>query len=279
MDADDAADASLLDAAREDAFVVDRVLAPWVLEHRTVDRGIGSCGGMESTITPRLRFQSDGGAIVRELAAIDESCPHGVSRTNTVEKTFDFDGDGTPELMIVTETTGPTGPAFEESAIWTMKGSKISPYLPPEAGAVPVFSDVQDVDKDGRPDLLSRLGYTQVGAPPACGVGFVVPPLFLFHSRPGGTFTRTDAVAKKHLDDTCGPTPLAKVLENEGDLGTAVACARAKGQGADAVAHTLTTGCLTFSATACDPTANDAGKRAACPSWALTLAKQSPPPP
>ena len=158
------------------------MLAPWAIEHSKVEHGVGGCGGMQSTITPR------------------------------------------------------------------------------------------------RPDLLSRLSYTQIGAPPSCGIGFVVTPIFLYHSRAGGGFTRADAVARKHLDDACGTSPRKRVLEEEGDIGTALACARVRGQGADAVAHTRVNGCTRFEATACDPTASDAGKRAACASCALSLSKQPPPP-
>jgi hypothetical protein len=138
---------------------------------------------------------------------------------------------------------------------------------------VPAFSDVQDIDNDGRPDLLSRLHYEQIGSS-TCGVGFVVEPIFAFHSLRGGGFTRTDAVAKKYFDDKCGSGTLENALDQGGDLGKAIVCARVRGKGVDTVVHTLTSHCAKFSDTDCDPTENDAGKRLVCPSWALTLAKE-----
>jgi hypothetical protein len=277
-DANEIADASeLADASTPDAgptWIADKTLAPWTIEHFNVDRGVGECGGMESVIHPRLRIDVDGGAITHDLPTIEDFCPHGVSRAIATAETFDWDGDGTPELAIVNETTGPTGLSNQESAIWTARARAIVPYRVADGGAPPSFAEVEDVDKDGRPDLESRLEFSALGNPPSCGApGFVAAPIFLFHSLAGGDFTSRDKTASDYRDHACGPDSLETVLAQDGDLGTAIACARTKGTTPDALERTLRSKCATFSDSACDATLNDAGKRLACPSWALPLAK------
>jgi hypothetical protein len=280
-DADGGVDATGGDAAGAGLpYEVDFAEPPWFLEHRTIDHGVGICGGEETTEFPRLRFESDGGARVLDLQSIDDSCPHGTSRTRTVQKMFDYDGDGSPELLVVTQTTYGSGLVGEESNIWTVRGTDIQVFRM-EAGPAPSFTDVDDVDADGRPDLISRGTFTDSVVTMSCGTGFVTAPIFLHHSLPGGGFSMRDAVARKFLDDACGSDSLEGVLggttEFGKELGTAVACARAHGATAEAVTRTLRKLCATFSEDSCDAAQNDAGRLSICPAWALTLAKDEPP--
>jgi hypothetical protein len=269
---DDAADAGPV-------FVVDITEPPWSLEHRTLDHGIGECGGMESTEFPRLRFESDAGPLLHELPTVDYFCPHGMSRTIAVSKSFDYDGDGFPELLVVTQTAGATGITGEDSTIWTVRGPDIHPFHE-DAGPLPPFAGVEDVDNDGRPDLLSRGAFAEVAGSSSCGTGFVVTPIFAYHSLAAGGFSSRDAVARRFLDDTCGADSLEAELSSTTDpghdLGTAIACARAHGRSAEAVKRALDAACASFSESSCDGSHNDAGKLLECPSWALDLAKAEP---
>jgi hypothetical protein len=199
----------------------------------------------------------------------------------TVQETFDYDGDGLPELLIVTQVAGDSGLIAEESNIWTVRDKAIQAFQM-DAGPLPSFAQVDDVDGDGRPDLLSRGPFTEAAsASSSCGEGFVTKPIFAFHSLPGGGFSMRDAVARKSLDSACGSDSLETVLESTTDLGhdlgTAIACARAHGATAEAVTRTLRKVCGAFSESSCDAAEDDAGKIPVCPSWALALAKDEPP--
>ncbi len=132
--------------------------------------------------------------------------------------TFDFDHDGVPEVIV---TAGD-----DADVISAQKGSPPPPgaavawhverYKPASGVA---FSGVEDVDHDGRPDLLLKGGYPG-------------PALFVGHSLPDGTFSATDDVAKAAFATSC-----PKAGEELKDLPTKepsslmrrIACARARG--------------------------------------------------
>jgi hypothetical protein len=277
-DAEGANQADEEDVTDAGRYQADLAVPPWFLEHRSTFHRVGECGGDESTEFPRLRFESDAGARrVLNFPAIDHTCPLGDGRTTAVQELFDYDGDGLPELLVVTELVGGPGVYAEESAIWTLRGRHIQPFQG-DAGPVPSFAQVDDVDGDGRPDLLSRGGFTEVAGASSCGESFVAKPIFLQHSLRGGGFSR-DAVARKYLEDTCGSDSLEAVLENTTDLGhelgTAIACARARGATTEAVTRTLRKVCGSFSESTCDAAVNDAGKILVCPTWALELSKKN----
>jgi hypothetical protein len=189
---------------------------------------------------------------------------------------YDFDGDGIPELLLMTQSRSSSGVFAESGRIWTVKNDVIVAY---EKGAPPSFAAVEDVDGDRRPDLASRWAYTEVGQP-SCGAGtFVVPPIFFFHSKSDGSFSSSDGVARKAFDDACGTTKVAEVLREEGwgDLARAIVCERVRGATPEAVEKTLRASCAAFGDEGCDAERDDAAKRKSCPAWALAIARKTPP--
>lgn len=269
-----------VDASGPPSAIIDANDDPWFVEHTSVERGIGECGGMEEVLHPRVRHAgtADAGApVIKELATIDSFCPHGSSTSITEHRAFDFDGDGVTELMLVSETVGAQGVSASTSSLWTRKGDAIVPY-----GRAPAFSfsGIEDVDDDGRPDLLSRLDYDEI-ARPRCGNGFVVAPIFVFHSLPNGDFTAKDTVAKEHFERQCSKDPLDVQLRNadsSSDFANAIVCARVHGATAEVVKRALEKHCTSFSVEECnDAKDDDGGRRVACPKWTLELAKKNVP--
>jgi hypothetical protein len=106
----------------------------------------------------------------------------------------DYDGDGHPEVIFQ---------AGDHLAIDTLGDGGRVPY-PPARGIV--FDDVCDVDADGRFDLMTRGPYTSIPE---------VPPMFVAHAQPDGTFSERDQAAQQALRVTCTdapPTELARHL-------------------------------------------------------------------
>lgn len=271
---------AIADASTGPAATIDVNDDPWFLEHTSVERGIGECGGMEETIHPQLRHTGAGDAgasLVKPMPTIDSSCPHSSTSSISEHRAFDFDGDGISELMLVRETVGAQGVSGSYSTIWTRKPDAIVPYA---RTPVHLFARIEDVDDDGRPDLLTRLDYDTIAYPP-CGTGFVVAPMFVIHSLPNGDFSTKDAVAKEHFDKQCSKDPLDKQLQmadSSGDLANAIVCARVHGTAAEVVKRALEKHCASFSENACnDAMDEDAGRRVACPKWTLDLAKKPVP--
>ncbi len=118
------------------------------------------------------------------------------------QSSFDFDGDGEEELIVIGHDQTKDGPRDPLAYIIELKNGTAQPY--PPAKDLPIFR-VEDVDRDGRPDFVSygpyraRLGARCNGAPAQ-----VVGPPMLVHSLPNGTFSMTDdraiAFAKQHCE-------------------------------------------------------------------------------
>jgi hypothetical protein len=118
------------------------------------------------------------------------------------QTSFDFDGDGEDELIVIGHDQTKDGPRDPMAYIVEIKNGTVEPY--PPAKDLPIFR-VEDVDRDGRPDFVSygpyraRIGARCNGAPAQ-----VVGPAMLVHSLPNGTFSMTDdraiAFAKQHCE-------------------------------------------------------------------------------
>lgn len=252
--------------------------SPWFFEQRREKGAPGECGMDDATVFDRLRFEGDAGRRVHDFPSSRVSCPEDTTPAVKENATplFDYDGDGVPELLLMTESTSTTGVFAESGTIWTLAKDAIAPY---ERGVPPAFAAVEDIDNDHRPDLASRWTYTELGRPPCGDAGFVVPPIFFFHSKPDGTFSANDTVAKKAFDDACGTSKLSETLRDEGwdVLAKAIVCERVRGATAEAVEKTLRAGCASFTDDTCDADLDDAGKRRSCPSWSIAIAKKAPP--
>ena len=94
---------------------------------------------------------------------------------------------------------------------------------------------MKDIDGDGRPDLLSRLGYTvegRVGCAVDDGASYtLLGPELALHSREDGTFSATDAVARLFAMKVCASRPLRLEAEEatEEERYLDIVCARVRG--------------------------------------------------
>jgi hypothetical protein len=135
----------------------------------------------------------------------------------------DLDGDGDPEAFVFggSADEGPDETWFE---LLTFKNGRIESYAPAKGIEI---ADVQDVDGDGRFDLLSPGPYNRVTQASALGGTF---PAFggalVMHTLPDGTFSATDAVAKDFLKKEC---PLQKPPLGPESTFNDILCARAWG--------------------------------------------------
>jgi len=150
---------------------------------------------------------------------------------------FDFNGDGVDEVILSSHahTEGYSPAAFE---IWTVVNDKVVRY---PTGVSTELTGIDDVDHDGRPDLLT----IEVGAdlPSPIGEPRFVGPTVVYHSLPDGTFSGRDSVARAMFEKECTPQlrklTAASLPEDDDTLVTHVVCARAAGMPAEALRELL----------------------------------------
>jgi hypothetical protein len=126
----------------------------------------------------------------------------------------DLDGDGEEELVVPSKRGGDENPYREAGGIWTFKDGHVKRYAP---GLT--FSRVEDVDSDGRVDLVTTAPY-QVDVDRGCLVveeSATGPPLLL-HTLPDGGFSTGDGVAKDFALRRCPEPPAHLVLTPDGGL-------------------------------------------------------------
>jgi hypothetical protein len=132
---------------------------------------------------------------------------------------FDWDGDGCPEIVVVTDG---------ELAIWTYREGRTERYAPSETLT---FDGVEDVDSDGRPDLVDHR-FTRER--PDClrtNQARIGGPIVVLHSMIDGTFAENDEVARAHLLRQCPNPPKRLLVGKAGTLDPDrslrnIACAR-----------------------------------------------------
>ena len=113
---------------------------------------------------------------------------------------FDYDGDGTPEVAVYESRFDHTRSPQVRLTLWTYQGGKVKPY--PPSASLPAVG-IRDVDEDGRPDLLLDTRDEELCDPPGPGLNCIpgahtsLRPDAIAHSLPDGTFSTSDAVATK----------------------------------------------------------------------------------
>lgn len=150
---------------------------------------------------------------------------------------FDYDGDGTPEIVSVLSTVQHEAPRYSRAQVWTVQDGRVVLYAPAQGIAA---VDVEDVDEDGRPDLITHLGYEQLSG--ARGSGFeyhMVGPRFAAHATAAGGFATDDAGAIAAARRACPPRAGSVIAYSEGEPGRryvldfetahAIVCARVRG--------------------------------------------------
>jgi hypothetical protein len=173
-----------------------------------------------------------------------------LSRLADVETpgTFDYDGDGIPELFVaytsptITAHPDPDGLSLRRARtalLLTFKRKVIAEYRIAADGVALGELDAQkDVDLDGRPDLLLRF---HTAVPPSV-------PRRVAHSLSDGRFSLSDAVATAGLLDQCAPTRelLVERADRTLDIAAsqaAVACAALRGELGRDISRRLATLC------------------------------------
>jgi hypothetical protein len=204
-------------------------------------------------------------------------------------RAFDYDGDGTPELIFTTvheEGAAGEGATAVETflSLVALRGDAIVPL--PALGAVrfPVrlaetAELAPDIDGDGRPDALTWFDYE---IPPGCfyETGGMLRPAFALHADPGGRFLGDDAAALAFARSWCPRPPTRPLAEVPGrELAAEVICARLWGASADEVGRALDSRCSTR-----EPEGYRAGEecvdtreRSTCGSWIFRIAEKAPP--
>jgi hypothetical protein len=131
---------------------------------------------------------------------------------------FDWDGDGEPELYLEIHEEGDEGHRARQIEILTFRDGAVALYDP--ASGLDV-DGIDDVDHDGRPDLVVFAGYGD--ALEACFSGFPwdhPPPRFVAHALPDGSFSLEDGAAQAYARSWC-PRPPRAVTDSASAL-----CAR-----------------------------------------------------
>jgi hypothetical protein len=144
---------------------------------------------------------------------------------------FDLDGDGTPELFVKDETWHFEGGETARMTIYSVKNGVVVPYASAPNARAP--EAVEDIDRDGRPDLVlpSPWAFSD-----RCGLyGDLHPaPRPAARSRPDGSFSLNDPQTRAWLSSQCYAR----------DPGTAadardIACARIAGLDPERIVATL----------------------------------------
>lgn len=138
-------------------------------------------------------------------------------------KMFDWDGDGENEVFVKTRIGTSDFEEQSEGSIIAWQGGKMVPY--PPAADLPI-DGVEDVDGDGRPDLVLRTWKTRLTDPTRTGTQPASNVRAAAHSLADGTFSKKDAAAVAYLQKQCPAAPNLDGLTG-GTLtdGDVIACA------------------------------------------------------
>ena len=149
---------------------------------------------------------------------------------------FDYDGDGELELALVLALARHEAEDPIRGRIWTFRDGAIDLFAPTRDIDM---ARVEDVDHDGRPDLLVTAPFNTTAEAEGSGFTYAIDgPAWVFHSVAGGAFSSNDAVAVGAARTACPSAP-GRTLRTP----TEVACARAWSLPTAAVQAAITRGC------------------------------------
>lgn len=240
------------------------------------------------TEADRLPSSALGAVPPRDIGLFVEYAPQ-IDRWVDLLGAFDYDGDGNLEVLLALgdAESGESPRVTRHLVTLVPRALRAYPYSPPLGDD----SRMEDVDGDGRPDLLTRGGY-EGSTITTCGGADddpAVPAMFVQHALPDGRFSASDAVARAALSRACpSPAPaslpalrqrIARGQDAQRELARAVVCARAYAP-AKAVMAELAEGCRRWVEGAwygdfigCGDGVTDAR---ACPMWLKRLISVEP---
>jgi hypothetical protein len=164
---------------------------------------------------------------------------------------FDYDGDGDDEVFLRGTRGNGDRADDERGQVWTFAtsdaGTRIAPY-PPSASFT--ILGTQDIDSDGRPDLMISF----------VGAGKDAPPTsrrFAAHSLKDGTFSIRDTAAVTWAEKQCPSDPTLDLSQFDAGTADAMVCALVWGRDLSKACRGLESG--------------------ACPPWAEKLSKTKAP--
>jgi hypothetical protein len=146
-------------------------------------------------------------------------------------RSFDWDGDGRAEFYFqishAQEENNAEATQQDRFHTFTLRDGAVREFIPAASQAL----RIEDVDGDGRPDLVLKSPWVVEGP---CGISsvFYPGPERLLRSLPGGQFSASDAVAQGFIAHQCRVRP-ARLLIN----------AAVDGSGSDEASPPLTVGC------------------------------------
>lgn len=157
----------------------------------------------------------------------------GGEHTSVSGDTFDWDGDGEDEFLVVGSRMSMN---VEQSTgrIWTFKNRGITLYPHTRNWDV---RELKDFDGDGRMDLVVYVGGGQYISTTNAKRMFADELLLLAHSLPDGKFTFNDDVAFRHAKSVC-PKPSQNLSTQK-----EVLCARVWGMNPAAISGAIARGC------------------------------------
>lgn len=148
----------------------------------------------------------------------------------TLEGVYDWDGDGVHEVVLRVERRVEEAAEPDTVTVYTVRDGVVRPYAPAQSDEAIV--SVEDVDRDGRPDLILASPWRTFEP---CGhVGtWRHGPTLAAHALPDGTFSTRDEVARAWVMRQCERGWRGEHSDVVGVFD--VACARAWGQSPEAV--------------------------------------------
>ncbi len=188
--------------------------------------GDPSSGNYELTANWRLiHVDPKGGIVTAPDSHVFTASPFGGTAFGGIDSpsiSYDFDGDGDDELLLLEGTSEHTGSGDFHGSLWTFKSGKIRRY----PSAPPVIARPMDVDCDGRPDLLTDAPFIGEENCSSYLHTSVMGPFLVAHSLKDGTFSMSDEVAIRQAREGCGEPPSPFKLDEEADQSPLEALAR-----------------------------------------------------
>ena len=188
------------------------VVGRWVISHLSRD-------GRHAEVAPAL---PDGQA--GEIAATADNFLDVIGNAHLrIEppQLYDYDHDGEPEIIVQLTGHIHEGGDWRRGRVWTFHDGVVALY--PPAANINV-RDVQDVDHDGRPDLLTVGPFADTAESPGSPYELTGPRL-VAHARPDGRFAMDDEVARAAAQKVCPELPKNLVVKlRDLSLGEVIDC-------------------------------------------------------